>query len=138
MKGKIICVTFLFLMTAFFSTPLRAQLQEATKVPWPGFHVLKGSWQAQNGDVITIKNIGAAGNIEMHYFNPEPVHVTQAQAARDGKSTRILIFLRYPDSLCCTYDLTYDPQSDQLKGLFWRKGTSKSTEIIFDRMWSMP
>ena len=107
------------------------------RVPWPGFQVLKGRWQARNGTaVMTIKNISATGSIEMQYFDTGPVHVTQAQAGRDGKVTRIQILLRYPDSLCCTYDLTYDPQSDQLKGFFWQKGNSKSKEVIFTRMGS--
>ena len=132
-------VIFLLVCGAIiFSLPLGAQLEEAIKVPWPGFHVLQGRWQARNGDVMTIKNISATGSIELQYFEAEPVHVTQAQAARDGKATRIQIVLRYPDSLCCTYDLTYNPQSDQLKGLFWRKGTSKSTEVIFNRMGPKP
>ena len=128
-------VTLIILMVSISSVPLGAQLQEATKVPWPGFHVLQGRWQDQNSlGVINIKKVNTTGGIEMQYIDLEPVHVTQAQAARDGKSTKILIVLRYSDLLCCTYDLTYDPQSDQLKGISWRKGNSKTTEVVFDRL----
>jgi hypothetical protein len=138
MKCKTICITFLILMAVFFSTSLGAQLTEAIRVPWPGFEVIIGHWQCRGRGIINIKNINPTGLMEVHYFNTEPVHVTQAQAARDGKATRIIIFLRYPDSLCCTYNLTYDPQRDQQKGLFWRKGSSKSVEVVFDRIGPMP
>ena len=56
-----------------------------------------------------------------------------AQAARDGKETRILIRLRDPGLPCCTYDLTYHPGVDQLQGVFWQKGNSKSTRVVFIR-----
>ena len=114
--------------------PLQAQPGEALKVPWPGFEVLKGRWQALEGEVVLeINKIDSLGRMEVQYFNPEPVHVAQAQAARDGKETRILIRLRDPGLPGCTYDLTYDPGVDQLKGIYWQKGNSKSTEVVFIR-----
>ena len=135
MQRKSVLITIIVVILTFLSLPLEAHLEEALRVPWPGFQVLEGRWQARNGTgVITIKNISATGSIEMQYGDTEPVHVTQAQAGRDGNVTKIQFFLRYPDALCCYYDLTYDPQSDQLKGFFWQKGNSKSKEVIFTRI----
>jgi hypothetical protein len=114
-------------------------LQEAIAVPWPGFQVLRGRWRNRNGKgVMQIKKVNPTGSIEMQYIDLEPIHVTQAQAARDGKTTKVLISLRNADSLYSTYDLTYNPESDQLKGIFWRKGSSKTTEIVFDRLGPKP
>jgi hypothetical protein len=135
MPRKSILSTIILVIIIFLSVSLEAYLEEALRIPWPGFQVLEGRWQARNGTgVMAIKNINDTGSVEMQYFDVEPVHVTQAQAGRDGKVTKINFLLRYPDSLCCTYDLTYDPQSDQLKGYFWQKGNSKSKEAIFTRI----
>jgi len=135
MQRKSVLFTIIVVIVIFLSVSLEAYLEEALRMPWPGFQVLEGHWQARNGTaVITIKNISATGSIEMQYCDTEPVHVTQAQAGRDGKVTKIQFFLRYPGSWCCTYDLTYDPQSDQLKGFFWQKGNFQSKEVIFTRM----
>jgi hypothetical protein len=139
MRPKSILLTLLVLMAAFLTVPLGAQLQEAIKVSWPGFQVLRGLWQDRNGmGVMQIKKINPTGGIEIQYSELEPVHVTQAQAARDGKTTKVLISLRYSNSSYSTYDLTYNPQSDQLKGIFWRKGSFKTTEVVFDRLGPKP
>jgi hypothetical protein len=135
MPRKSVLSTIIVVIIILLSVSLEAYLEEALRMPWPGFQILEGHWQARNGTgVMAIKNINATGSIEMNYFDVEPVHVTQAQAGRDGKVTKIQVFLRYSDSLCCTYDLTYDPQSDQLKGFLWQKGNSKSKEVIFTRI----
>lgn len=135
MKCKTGLVALSISMVLMLSLPLGAQLQEAVKVPWPGFQIVEGRWQARNGTaVIYIKNINPTGSIDMQYVDLEAVHVTQAQAARDGKATRLTIWLRYSYSLCCLYNLMYDPQSDQLKGTFWRKGSSKTAEVVFERL----
>lgn len=113
---------------------LQAQPGEALKVPWPGFEVLKGRWRALAGEVfLEIHKIDSLGRMEVKYLNPEPVHVAQAQAARDGKETRILIRLRDPGRPCCIYDLTYQTGVDQLKGVYWQKGNFNSTEVVFIR-----
>ena len=138
-RFKSILFTLIVLMAALLPVPLGAQLQEAIKVPWPGFQVLRGRWQDRNGmGVMQIKKVNPTGGIEMQYSDLEPIRVTQAQAARDGKMTKVLISLRYANSLYSTYDLTYNPQSDQLKGIFWRKGAFKTTEVVFDRLGSKP
>ena len=138
MKCKNFFLTFLVLLLMFCSTSLQAQLQEATQVPWPGFEVLLGRWGCPGRGIIYIKNISSTGSMQVQFFNPEPIHVTQAQAARDGTSTRVLIILRHADNLCCTYNLAYNPASDQLRGVFWQKDSPKTSEVVFSRMPSLP
>jgi hypothetical protein len=134
MKGKTRFVTLLVVLACFFCTPLGAQLEEAGRVAWPGFQVLKGRWRAQDArGVIDIQHIDPTGSMEVQYFDPEPVQVTKAQAARDGQLTKILLKLSNPSSPCCIYDLTYDSGSDRLKGVYWQKTDPKSTEVVFIR-----
>jgi hypothetical protein len=138
MQRKTGLVTLLVSLAVLLSAPGGAQLQEAVTTPWPGFHVLEGRWRAQDGwRVIDIKKIYPTGRIEVEYSNPESVHVTQAQAARDGRVTRVQLVLRDADS-SYTYDLTYDPGSDRLKGVYRQKTNTKGTEIIFLRMGPRP
>ena len=135
MKRKISSLAFIILLAAFLNTPLQAQLEEAVSKDWPGFQVLKGRWQRPDGGyVIEIKNIDRVGKMEAAYFNPRPIHVAKANAARDGNTTKIFIELRdvnYPGS---TYNLTYDPKSDQLKGTYFQAVLKQTFEVVFDRL----
>ena len=135
MKRKISSIAFIILLAAFLNTPLQAQLEEAVSKDWPGFQVLKGRWQRPDGGyVIEIKNIDRVGKMEAAYFNPRPIHVAKANAARDGNTTKIFIELRdinYPGS---TYNLTYDPKSDQLKGTYFQAVLKQTFEVVFDRL----
>jgi uncharacterized protein (DUF2147 family) len=135
MKRKIGSFVVIFLLAAFLITPLQAQLQEAVSKDWPGFQVLKGRWQRPDGGyVIEIKNIDQTGKMEAAYFNPRPINVAKADAARDGNTTKVFIELRdvnYPGS---TYHLTYDPKSDQLKGTYFQAALKQTFEVEFARL----
>jgi hypothetical protein len=135
MKRKISSIALIILLAAFLNTPLQAQLEEAVSKDWPGFQVLKGRWQRSDGGyIIEIKNIDRIGKIEGAYFNPRPIHVAKANAARDGNTTKIFIELRdvnYPGS---TYHLTYDPKNDQLKGTYFQAALKQTFEVAFDRL----
>jgi uncharacterized protein (DUF2147 family) len=135
MKRKVGTIAVIFLVAVFLYTPLQAQLQEAVSKDWPGFGVLQGRWQRPDGGyVIEIKNIDRVGKMEAAYFNPRPIHVAKADAARDGKTTKVFIELRdvnYPGS---TYHLTYDPKNDQLKGTYFQAALMQTFEVVFDRL----
>jgi hypothetical protein len=135
MKHKVSSIAVIFLLAAFLNAPLQAQLQEAVSKDWPGFQVLKGRWQRPDGGyVIEIKKIDQRGKLEAAYFNPKPIHVAKAEAARDGNTTKVYIELRdvnYPGS---TYNLTYDPRSDQLKGTYFQAALNQTFEVEFVRL----
>ncbi|OGR31583.1 MAG: hypothetical protein A2139_13870 [Desulfobacca sp. RBG_16_60_12] len=68
------------------------------------------------------------------YFNPRPINVSRAEAAQEGTTTKVFIELRdtnYPGS---TYTLAYDPQSDQLKGVYFQAALQQSFDVVFVRM----
>jgi hypothetical protein len=137
MTRKNFFLTFLVALLICGSTSVRAQLEESLRVPWPGFAVLKGRWQCPGQGIFHIKNVTSTGSMEVEYFNPESVHVIQAQAARDGTSTKILIILRQSGTFCCTYNLAYEPEHDQIRGVFWQKNSPQPTEVIFQRQKSL-
>jgi len=72
--------------------------------------------------------------MEASYYNPKPIHVSKAQVSRDGTVTKVFIELRdvnYPGS---TYTLLYDPQSDQLQGIYYQAALKQSFEVFFTRI----
>ena len=97
----------------------------------PAFEKLKGRWlRPDGGYIVEIRSVESGGKMEVSYSNPRPIHVAQAQATQDGAVTKVFIELRdvnYPGS---TYTLAYDPENDQLKGIYFQaveRRTSRSS-----------
>ena len=101
----------------------------------PGFAKLKGKWlRPDGGYVIEIRSVEPGGKLDAAYFNPQSIHVARAEATQDGATTRVFIELRdvnYPGS---TYDLVYDPVSDQLSGIYFQALQRQQFEVVFARM----
>ncbi len=100
-----------------------------------GFDKLKGRWQRPDGGyVIEIKAIDASGKMDAAYFNPRPINVSLAEAAQDGTTIKIFIELldvNYPGA---TYHLTYDPEKDQLGGVYFQPALQQKFDVFFVRM----
>jgi hypothetical protein len=101
----------------------------------PEFQKLKGRWRRPDGGyVIDVKNVDESGRMDASYANPRPIHVAKAEASQEGAATKIFIELRdvnYPGS---TYDLTYDPQTDRLAGIYYQAALQQSFEVFFIHM----
>jgi len=117
--------------TAPPTAPPSVAHQEAKK----GFDCLKGRWlRPDGGYVIDIREIDAGGKMAAAYFNPRPINVSRAEAALEGTTIKVFIELRdknYPGS---TYTLTYDPGSDQLRGVYFQAALQQSFDVFFVRM----
>ena len=96
--------------------------------------VLKGDWvRPDGGYIIAIKAISANGQIEAMYHNPNPLPFAKAQASRVGETLRVHFELRAGGYGGSTYDLDYDPVSDQLKGTFYQAIARQKYDIYFVR-----
>lgn len=116
------------LFWGFFLVAL-ASAQEA-----PDFAELKGRWvRTDGGYVIEIRAVDAAGRMQAAYYNPNPITVSQAKAARLGAAVTVLITLRAPGYPGSTYTLVHDPTSDQLKGIYHHAGLQENFEVVFVR-----
>ena len=86
------------------------------------------------GYILEIKSADdSSGKLEAFYFNPQPIHVGQAEAARDGGALRVMVRLQdvnYPGS---TYTLTYDPATDQLIGNYFQAIQRVNFPVAFER-----
>jgi hypothetical protein len=96
--------------------------------------VLKGTWvRLEGGYTIAIESIGPGGELEAMYFNPNPLPFAKAQATRDGATVRAFFELRAGGYGGSTYELTYDPASDRLKGTYYQAVAKQKFDISFAR-----
>ena len=99
-----------------------------------GINVLKGDWVRPDGDyTIAIKGVGADGQLEAMYFNPNPLPFARAQAVQKGNALGISLELRAGGYGGSTYELTYDPAVDRLTGAYYQAVAKQSYEIHFVR-----
>jgi hypothetical protein len=133
MRMPILIRTAIFLaigLTCGFllSRPAFAQAQ-------PDFMALKGRWvRTDGGYVIEINSVGPGGRMQAAYYNPNPINVSRAEAARSGAAVTLFIELRGPGYPGSTYTLIHDPKSDELKGIYHHAGLQKNFEVVFIRV----
>ena len=96
--------------------------------------VLKGDWvRPDGGYTIAIKGISANGQIEAMYYNPNPLPFAKARASRVGETLRAYFELRAGGYAGSSYELNYDPASDQLKGTYYQAVARQKYDIYFVR-----
>lgn len=106
---------------------------------WPSdqnqSQILKGRWlRPDGGYVLEIQNVKPDGEMEAAYFNPRPIHVAIAKMSQSGPETKVFVELRdtgYPGS---AYNLVYDPENDQLKGIYSQATLHQDFDVYFVRM----
>ena len=96
------------------------------------FDKLKGRWQRPDGGyVLAINNTAGSGAMDAAYYNPNPIHVAKAEAKREGATLHVFVELRAPNYPGSTYTLTYDPQQDQLKGIYFQAVQQQRFNVSF-------
>jgi hypothetical protein len=99
-----------------------------------GMEVLSGTWvRPDGGYTIAITNIGPDGQLEAMYFNPGRLPFAKAKATREGTTVRASFELRAGGYDGSTYELTYDPASDQLKGIYYQAVVKQKFDVYFVR-----
>jgi hypothetical protein len=99
------------------------------------FAPLKGRWMRPDGGyVIDIKAIDANGKMVAAYFNPRPINVSRAEASRERAAIKVFVELRDVNYPGATYTLTYDPEGDQLKGVYYQPALQQSFAVFFVRL----
>ena len=96
--------------------------------------VLKGAWvRPDGGYTIAIKSIGANGQLEAIYFNPNALPFAKARALPEGATLRVFFELQAGGYAGSTYELTYDPASDRLKGTYYQAVAKQKYDVFFVR-----
>ena len=95
---------------------------------------LKGNWVRPDGGYrIEIKGVGTNGELDATYYNPNRLPFAKAQASLEGGTLRANFELQAGGYGGSTYDLTYDPASDRLKGIYYQAVVKQKFEVIFTR-----
>jgi hypothetical protein len=111
-----------------------AQRDSAVAAPKVDLQRLIGDWvRPDGGYVISIRRIAPDGRVEAAYLNPRPINVSRAEVSVVGDTATLFIELRdagYPGS---TYELSYDPRSDRLAGVYFQAAMGQRFDVVFVR-----
>ncbi len=131
-----ISITCVLLLVLFASGGAKAQGPAPTgaAAQGAGFDTLKGSWvRPDGGYTVTIKGVGANGQLEAMYANPRPLPFAKAQASREGATLRVFLELQAGGYNGSTYELAYDAASDRLKGIYYQAVAKQKFAVYFVR-----
>ncbi len=84
--------------------------------------------------ILEIRAVDASGKIDGVYLNPKSINIAKAEPTRDGSKLSVFVELRAPNYPGSTYTLTYDPQQDQLKGIYFQTVQQENFDVDFVRM----
>jgi hypothetical protein len=100
-----------------------------------GFGMLKGRWlRPDGGYILDMRSVEPSGKIDAVYLNPNPITIAKAEATRDGSKLNVFVELRAPNYPGSTYTLIYDPQQDQLRGIYFQAVQQQRFNVYFVRM----
>jgi hypothetical protein len=100
-----------------------------------GFEALNGRWlRPDSGYILEIRAVDAGGKIDAVYHNPKPINIAKAEATRDGSTLKVYVELRAPNYPGSTYTLTYEPQQDRLRGIYFQAVQQQNFNVFFVRM----
>jgi len=119
---------------AIAQQPTPTQKAAATPVASVNPTVLKGSWvRPDGGYTIAIKGISPNGQLDAMYFNPGALPFAKAQASLASAPLRLFFELRAGGYNGSTYELTYDPASDRLTGVYYQAVAKQAFDVYFTR-----
>jgi hypothetical protein len=99
------------------------------------FEKLKGKWlRPDGGYVIELKRLLPDNALEAAYYNPSPIHVGKAKLYKERGFTKVFVELQdvnYPGS---TYNLIYDAEIDQLRGVYYQATQQMEFQVSFERL----
>jgi hypothetical protein len=98
------------------------------------FGVLTGDWVRSDGDYsLRVQNVDQEGSVNVTYFNPNPIHVAEANVSLWKGMVKLFVKLQdkgYPGS---TYTLYYFEEKDSLAGFYFQATMGQTYEVVFTR-----
>jgi hypothetical protein len=93
-----------------------------------------GRWRRPDGGyIIEIGGLDVAGNLDVAYYNPRPINVSQAQVVQSPKGLHIFIELRDKGYPGATYRLDYERDNDTMTGIYFQPSVNQSFDVVFVR-----
>jgi hypothetical protein len=124
--GLVLGLAAILPATAQGPTPAPKGSSSPAVAAQPDIARLHGTWvRLDGGYTIVIKSIGPGGELEAMYFNPNPLPF--------GTTFRAFFELRAGGYGGSTYELTFDPASDRLKGIYYQAVAKQKFDVTFAR-----
>jgi len=99
------------------------------------FSTLLGLWvRPDGGYLIGIRGVDTGGKLDAAYANPHHLLFAKAEASREGDTIKVFLELRAGGYNGSTYDLTYDPADDVLRGVYYQAVARQQFDIYFERV----
>ncbi|MSR62927.1 MAG: hypothetical protein EXS08_10835 [Planctomycetes bacterium] len=97
---------------------------------------LLGKWRRPDGGyVLDIRAAAVDGILDVGYFNPNPIHVSQSTWERSGESDlAVFIELRDTGYPGATYRLQYRATDDTLAGAYTQPSVGETFDVEFARL----
>jgi hypothetical protein len=99
------------------------------------FERIKGKWmRADGGYVLEFKQLKANNELDVAYFNPNPIHVGKARMYEERGFTKVFVELQdvnYPGS---RYTLILNADKNQLVGNYFQATQQVDYEVAFEKM----
>jgi hypothetical protein len=95
-------------------------------------------WRADGGYLLAVDATRDDGSLAARYLNPRPIRVERATWRVDDGHLKLSVMLQdrgYPGS---HYELTYEPGTDTLFGVYHHLGLKQSFEVVFTRRRGSP
>ncbi|UHD17606.1 hypothetical protein [Thiocapsa bogorovii] len=83
--------------------------------------------------MIAIRGIDGSGRLDAAHANPRQLPFAKAEASREGKTITVFLELRAGGYNGSTYNLTSDPQTDILNGVYYQAVAQQKYDIYFER-----
>lgn len=96
---------------------------------------LVGEWlRPDGGYVLDIRGTSTDGKLDVGYFNPNPIHVSQATWQRsEGLGLEVFVELRDTGYPGATYRLQYRAADDKLAGAYTQPAVGQTFDVEFVR-----
>ena len=133
-KSRIRLLTVLIGIIVVAAAAAGVLYQRGNRQAQASYSKLIGNWiRPDGGYVINIRSIDPNGQVQAAYLNPNPINVAQAKIAFKGNKVKLFLELRDAGYPGCTYDLTYDKQTDRLSGIYYQAAINQKFDIVFLR-----
>jgi len=95
---------------------------------------LIGRWvRPDGGYAIDVRSVQAGGNLDVAYFNPNPIHVSRTEWRKEGDILTVFVELNDKNYPGATYKLRYYPDSEQLAGTYTQPLVQQTFDVYFVR-----
>jgi len=99
------------------------------------FDILLGQWvRPDGGYTITIQGVDPDGKLDAAYANPARLPFAEARASLRDDAIKIFLELRAGGYNGSTYNLTYDPAIDVLRGVYYQAVAQQKFDVYFKRV----